>query len=69
MRGRSTADKSRDTSAFQVRLPGFATEQEIGLGDMIKRATTALGIKPCGGCSRRASALNQRFVFTSRRRT
>ena len=51
---------------FQVRLPGFVNEQ-IGLGDAIKRATSTLGIKPCGGCTRRAAKLNKWLVFTGGR--
>ena len=50
----------------RVRLPGFITEEEIGLGDVIKRATSYIGIKPCGGCERRAAALNRWVVFTGR---
>ena len=49
----------------RIRLPGFIADEDIGLGDVIKRATSAVGISPCGGCQRRATALNQRFVFTS----
>lgn len=68
----SKADKSNDfpdRSAQlprQVRLPGFITNEEIGLGDVIKRATSYLGIKPCGGCDSRAAALNRWMVFTGR---
>lgn len=47
-----------------VRLPGFLIEEEIGLGDAIKRVTYAMGIKPCGGCERRAAALNRWVHFT-----
>jgi hypothetical protein len=50
----------------RVRLPGFVTDEDIGLGDAIKRATSTFGIKPCGGCERRAAALNRWFVFTGR---
>lgn len=53
----------------QMRLPGFITEEEIGLGDMVKRTTSYFGIKPCGGCERRATALNRWLVFTRRRQT
>ncbi len=52
--------------SYRVRLPGFITDEDIGLGDVIKRATHTLGIKPCGGCERRAVALNRWFVFTGR---
>jgi hypothetical protein len=51
-----------------VRLPGFVLESEVGLGDAIKRATYALGIKPCTGCQRRAETLNRVLVFTGRSR-
>ena len=50
----------------RVRLPGFITEEEIGLGDVIKRAASYVGIQPCGGCARRAAALNRWMVFTGR---
>jgi hypothetical protein len=52
---------------YRVRLPGFVTDEEIGLGDAIKRVTYALGIQPCGGCERRAVALNRWLTFSSRR--
>lgn len=51
----------------QVRLPGFISDEEIGLGDVIKRATSAVGIRPCDGCARRAATLNRWMVFTSGR--
>jgi len=50
----------------QVRLPGFISEEAVGLGDVIKRATSLAGIKPCGGCARRAEALNRQVRFISR---
>jgi hypothetical protein len=48
----------------RVRLPGFLIEEEVGLGDVIKRATYAMGIKPCTGCERRAAALNRWMHFS-----
>jgi len=50
--------------AHRVRLPGFLIDEEIGLGDAIKRATYAMGIKPCGGCEKRAAALNRWMHFS-----
>ncbi|HKB68936.1 MAG TPA: hypothetical protein VKC61_24055 [Pyrinomonadaceae bacterium] len=52
---------------YRVRLPGFVTDDDIGLGDLLKRVTYAVGIKPCGGCERRAAALNRRMVFSGKR--
>ena len=51
---------------YRVRLPGFLAD-EIGLGDVIKRATSYIGIPPCGGCERRAQGLNRRVVFSGRK--
>jgi hypothetical protein len=49
---------------YRVRLPGFIAEEETGLGDVIKRVTYAMGIEPCGGCERRAAALNRWVTFS-----
>lgn len=54
-----------ERKAHQVRLPGFLVE-EAGLGDVIKRTTYAMGVKPCSGCERRAEALNRWMRFTRR---
>jgi hypothetical protein len=51
----------------RVRLPGFIVNEETGLGDMVKRTTSYLGIQPCGGCERRAAAMNRWIVLTNRR--
>jgi hypothetical protein len=48
----------------RVRLPGFLIEEEIGLGDAIKRVTYAMGIKRCSGCEKRAAALNRWMRFS-----
>jgi len=47
-----------------VRLPGFVADEAIGLGDVAQRVSFAMGIKPCGGCERRAAAMNRWMVFT-----
>jgi hypothetical protein len=54
-------------SPHRVRLPGFIADEEIGLGDMIKRATSYFKVRPCGGCEQRAVSLNRWTVFTGRR--
>ena len=50
-------------TARRIRLPGFVTNEEVGLGDVIKRATSIAGIRPCGSCSSRAATLNSLVVF------
>jgi hypothetical protein len=56
-----------ENKPYRVRLPGFVSDKDIGLGDVVKRATYAIGIKPCGGCQRRAAALNRWMVFSGKR--
>ena len=67
MREDKDIDKDRRAAKAEphrVRLPGFVRDEEIGLGDAVKRVTYALGMRPCGGCERRAAALNRWMVFT-----
>jgi hypothetical protein len=68
MKKKTTAKPAKtaalESQSHRVRLPGFLIEDEIGLGDAIKRATYAMGIKPCGGCERRAATLNRWMTFT-----
>ena len=52
-----------ETSKVRVHLPGFLVEEPIGLGDVIKRATYAVGWRACSGCERRAEVLNRWISF------
>jgi hypothetical protein len=61
------SSKSGSSVRHNIRLPGFITEEEIGLGDLVKKATYAVGIKPCGGCEQRATALNRWMKFGPKR--
>lgn len=67
-------EEAKDTQAdknerrpYKVRLPGFISDEDVGLGDVIKRATSAVGIRPCGSCEQRAAALNHWLSFSGRR--
>jgi hypothetical protein len=60
----SAASDDTRSKPYTVRLPGFISDQNIGLGDAMKRLTYAVGIKPCGGCEGRAAAMNRWMVFT-----
>lgn len=51
----------------RARVPGFNSETEVGLGDVIKRVTSFAGIQPCGPCRKRAVRLNHWLVFGGRR--
>jgi hypothetical protein len=63
----ATIDAQAGPAPHRVRLPGFITSEEVGLGDVIKRATSAVGVKPCDACQERARRLNRWMVFTPRR--
>jgi hypothetical protein len=62
---RNAADRG-EPRPYRVRLPGFVGDEEIGLGEIVKRVTSSVGIKPCGGCERRAAALDSWMVFRGR---
>lgn len=53
---------------LQIPIPWMREGEQVGAGDVVKRATQAVGIQPCGGCQRRRRALNRRIVFVGRRR-
>ena len=53
---------------YRIRLPGFIRDDEIGLGDLIKQVTTTVGLRPCGGCQKRAAALNRWIIVEGARR-
>jgi hypothetical protein len=65
--GKERGGGSGRRKPYQVRLPGFTGGEAVGLGDVIKRATSSAGISPCGGCRERARVLNSWVVFTGRR--
>jgi hypothetical protein len=67
MTGKDGDSRQSEHTPHRVRLPGFVTDQDIGLGDVVKRMTYAVGIRPCGGCERRAAGLNSWRTFSGRR--
>ena len=67
MTGKEGDNRQSERPAHRVHLPGFVTDEDIGLGDVVKRMTYAVGIRPCGGCEGRAAALNSWMTFSGRR--
>jgi hypothetical protein len=59
-----TAIKGEGKKAFRMRVPGFISDEEVGLGDLMMRTTSYVGIRPCGGCERRAATLNRWLLLT-----
>ncbi len=64
---RTTETQGPSRPRHTVRLPGFVSDDQIGLGDVIKRVTYRVGIQPCTGCLRRAARLNRWVGFERRR--
>ncbi len=58
--------QSTGIARYSVCVPEFITKKQIGLGDVIKQATSAIGFQPCAGCEHRAAALNRMLVFSGR---
>jgi hypothetical protein len=67
-RGSRDGSTPPDKRAFRARVPGFTADRSVGLGDVVKRTATFFGIRPCGGCQRRAAELNRRVVVEFGRR-
>ncbi len=59
--------QQRKPPAHRLRIPGFITDEDVGLGDAVKRITYAVGVRPCGGCEGRAATLNRWLAFSGRR--
>lgn len=51
----------------RVRIPGFITEHDLGLGEALQRITTYFHIPACDGCARRAAVLNRWMTLSGRR--
>jgi hypothetical protein len=66
MEEKETPPHSRHHQTYRIRLPAFILDEEIGLGDAIKRVTYSVGIRPRSGCGcdQRAEALNRRMTFS-----
>jgi hypothetical protein len=65
---RRKQDSRKAAALYQVRLPVFISDAAVGLGDVIKKATAAVGITACAACDRRAAMLNRWVTFTRRTR-
>ena len=62
-RGRQSARRAPGSS---LRLPGFVTDEDIGLGNVVKRMTMRSAFGPAA-VQQRAAALNSWVRFSGRR--
>ena len=49
----------------ETENPELKGKKSRGLGDSIKKVTSALGIKQCGACKKRQKKLNRLFPYDS----
>jgi hypothetical protein len=54
----------REKPSLRLRIPWIASSIELGLGDCVKDLLMRVGFRPCGGCARRAAALNRILVLS-----
>jgi hypothetical protein len=52
-----------------IGLPAFLIDKPVGLGDVIKRVTSAIGVRPCEACAERAERLNKWVAFQPKRQS
>lgn len=50
--------KVPNLAARPVAVP-FPVSREVGLGDLVAKATSAIGIRPCQKCKKRRERLNR----------
>lgn len=58
--------ESASASVSVVSDPSYLESR--GLGDTIAKITSAVGIKPCGGCKQRQAFLNKLFPYRRKRK-
>ena len=59
------ADNSGGSHAGTIAKHREDSSQMRGLGDVIHRVATAIGVPTCGGCEKRRQQLNKLVPFTS----
>lgn len=66
---RTDADwRENVTGHREFECPHGITEKNLpsrGLGDTIAKITSAIGIKPCGGCKKRQESLNRLAPYSA----
>jgi hypothetical protein len=64
--GSNPEERHARDEPIRIRVPGFVKE-DVGLGDAVKRVTSAFGVRPCSPCEKRADYLNRKVIFSPRR--
>jgi hypothetical protein len=65
--GADDTNSEGDKPRHRVRLPHFIVPEPVGAGQVVKRITTAVGVKPCAPCARRAARLDRWLRIEPRR--
>ena len=62
-----STESGEETATRRVRLPRFLVPEPVGLGQVAKRVTKAVGVKPCGPCDQRAERMDRWMRLEPRR--
>jgi hypothetical protein len=65
--GASDTTAGDDNARHRVRLPRFIVHEPVGAGQVIKRLTSAVGVRPCDPCERRAARVDRWLRVEPRR--
>jgi hypothetical protein len=57
--GASETNDGDDSARHRVRLPHFIVHEPVGAGGVVTRLTSAVGIRPCEPCKKRAARLDR----------
>lgn len=57
--GGDSETKQDEKVKHHMRLPRFIVHEPVGAGQVVKRVTSAVGVKPCAPCERRAAHLDR----------
>lgn len=67
VKGGAKDTNGADSARRRVRLPRFIAHEPVGAGQVVKRVTSAVGVRPCGPCERRADRLDRWLQIEPRR--
>lgn len=60
-------DPEQPAPEHVIQVPFLGPEQSVGLGDLVAKVTTSVGITPCEPCEKRRARMNAWVVIEPRK--